>query len=261
MPLPSNVSYCTVTGRFLSAVGDGPDAGQEPDGTPVAGLKVTFSTSLNPPVVKNATELVSIVITDIVCATDSGGFLLGPDGTQGVMLVASDDPDLDPHGWTWRVTVEGANFPRIQTSFVAPSGGAVDLATVIPVPPSPGTQIAQWTAAATTATAARDEAVAARDEVLDLLEQGGVNPGESPELRVSGGYLQTKLPSESTWTNVVATSELGGDPTVETLPAGSTLTVFGNVARPTARTDITVQWVHTTLPTAFDPTVDVWLNI
>lgn len=168
MPMPSNVDYCTVTGRFLSAVGDGADADRLPDGVPVAGLTITFTSSLNPPVVRNAADAVTIVIDKVVCTTDANGYLLGPDGTPGVMLVASDDPDLDPHGWTWKADVAGAtSFPRITTTFVAPSGGAVDLATVIPVPSSPGAQISQWQAVVTQATTARDETFAARDEVLD----------------------------------------------------------------------------------------------
>jgi hypothetical protein len=88
---------------------------------------------------------------------------------------------------------------------------------------------------------------------------GTSSNGESPQLRVSGGYFQWKLPSSSTWTNLLAVADLGA-PTIEILPAGSTITVFGNVARPTARTDITVQWVHTVLPTAFNSSADLWLN-
>lgn len=170
MGLPANVNFCNVTGRFIRAVGDGPDEGREPDGVPVSGLSVVFTATLNPPIVRNLAESVSIVIDPITCTTDASGYLLGPDGTPGVMLVASDDTDLDPHGWTWTATVSGGTFPRISTTFVAPVDGSVDLATVVPVPPNPGSQISQWQAVVTTTTTARDEAVAARDEVIDLLE-------------------------------------------------------------------------------------------
>lgn len=166
MPLPANVNFCEVTGRFLRAVADSADPGKEPDGVPIADLKVKFLASLNPPVVRNLDNEVSIVIDPIVCATDDNGVLLGPDGTPGVLLVASDDADLDPHGWTWNVTVSGPSFSSITFSFVAPVDGKVDLSTVVPVPPNPGSQVPQWQAAVTATETARGEAVEAAGEAV-----------------------------------------------------------------------------------------------
>lgn len=47
---------------------------------------------------------------------------------------------------------------------------------------------------------------------------------------------------------------------IDQLPAGSTITVQGDVSRPTDRTDIVVQWANPTLPAEFDLSVDIWLN-
>lgn len=137
MALPSNLSYCLVTGRFLRAVGDGGDGDELPEGIAVSGLSIKFSSDVE--VLKNPTESVTILVSPITCTTDASGYLIGPDGSSaGVYLIATDDPDLDPINWTWTVTLSGTDVPPIKFSFAAPSGGTVDLTTLIPVPASPG---------------------------------------------------------------------------------------------------------------------------
>lgn len=166
MALPANVNFCYVTARFIRAVADGVDGGFEPDGIPLSGLTVRFASSLAPAVVRNTaiSPPVTIVIDPITCTTDADGVLLGPAGGSGVMLVASNDADLSPNGWTYSVTVSGPSFPSISFSFTAPVGGTIDLSTVIPVPSSPGTEIAAWQAVVSQVTAARDQAIAAAEE-------------------------------------------------------------------------------------------------
>lgn len=207
MALPANVNFCTVTGRFIRAVADSTDADRTPDGMPVSGLTVVFTASVNPPVVRNVAESVTVVIDPITCTTDTSGVLLGPDGTPGVMLVASDDPDLDPHGWTWTATVSGGTFPRISTTFIAPSDGTVDLATVIPIPPSPGAQISQWQAAVTTTITARDETVVLRDEVAQMI--AAFEPG------AGGGGAVSSVNGE-TGSVVLTAADVGAAPTGHT---------------------------------------------
>ncbi len=43
--------------------------------------------------------------------------------------------------------------------------------------------------------------------------------------------------------------------------AGSTITVHGNVARPTSRSDVSVIWIHTSQPDQINLNADIWLNI
>jgi|GEM_PF-3131480 len=186
MGLPANVEFCEVVGRFLRAVGDGDDDGREPDGVPLAGLQIRFTADLTPAVVKNqsADPPVTIVIDPVTCTTDEAGVLLGPDGTPGVLLIASNDEDLSPHGWTWRATVTGPSFTSIATSFVAPVDGVVDLATVIPVPANPGSQISSWQAVVATATSARDDAIAARDDAIAAKEAAEQATGDPEAIGV-----------------------------------------------------------------------------
>ncbi len=167
--LPANVATCLVTGRFIRAVVDSPaDGDREPEGIPLPQLDVVFDTILNPPMVRNATATppVTIALEKISCRTNADGVLVGPDGTAGIRLVASDDPDLDPSGWSWRVTVSGPGFPKSTFSFIAPSGGTVDLASVIPVPASPGAEVVAWQLAVGETAA---NVVAAQEAVADAV--------------------------------------------------------------------------------------------
>jgi hypothetical protein len=143
--IPSNVSYGTVTGRFLLAYADGEDSNLFPDGAPAKG-SILFTPS--PAYVKNleaSPAPVTILPATIECQLDEDGYLLGTDGTRGVRLIATDDPSNNPVDWTWRVDfrltdqedVPTRGIPRF--SFELPSESTVDLAALSPVTDSNGT--------------------------------------------------------------------------------------------------------------------------
>ena len=178
------VGTCLVTWRAMSARVDGADPDRAPDVVPLPGLTVRFSARVRR--VSDPSEPRTIFLEDLVVTTDGDGYLISPDGQQGVYLVASD-ADVAPSGWTWTVSVSSPSMLQTSMSFVAPSGGVVDLATVLPAPPSSGADVAGWLAAveatgaardgavvaagaaaadAATAVAARAQAVAARDEAV-----------------------------------------------------------------------------------------------
>lgn len=142
--LPSNIGYCTVVGKFISFVADGDDVDRFPDAVPLTNLTVRFKPSVSTVTDQTATPPVTILTSEIVCTTDAEGVLLGPDGLPNVLLVASDDPDLKPTGWTWNVAISSPSMRTLTFDFVAPVGGTVDLATTVPVPSSPGTQVSAW---------------------------------------------------------------------------------------------------------------------
>lgn len=299
MALPSNVNFCNVTGRFLRAVADTSDPGREPDGIPIGGLTVVFTAGLAPSIVRNSGEKVSIVIDPITCTTDAEGVLTGPDGTPGVMLVASEDEDLDPHGWTWTATISGPTMQKIATTFTTPVDGEIDLATVIPVPPNPGSQISQWQTVVESATKLRDEAEAARDAVVEALEnmppEGPVGPegpkgdkGDPGETGTIAEVTATTLPPDAD-----ATVELSGPPEARAivfgipkgLPGGSDAEFATYVGAPGSNTrgalnaEYTVRrlWDGTAYPAraagavnlfvgpenpgaGMDPVMDLWAN-
>lgn len=143
--LPSNVSYGTVTGRFLLAYSDSNDADLYPDGVPAKGT-VLFTPSPN--YVKNAGASpapVTILPATISCDLDSEGYLLGYTGQRGVRLVATDDADNNPVDWTWKVTFRLTDQTDTPTrgipdfSFELPGGSTIDLTTVMPVTDANGT--------------------------------------------------------------------------------------------------------------------------
>lgn len=175
MGLPANVGFGRVTGRLIRAILDGPiDPDTEPDGVPIEGAKVTFTASVNRVVNRTATPPVSIFIDPVTVVTNSDGILVSPDGTEGVTLVASDDADLDPSGWTYKVTMTAPSISALSWSITVPEGSVQDLATAIPVPENPGTAIVEWQGAVDAVWQARDvstaEILQARDVSVDAVE-------------------------------------------------------------------------------------------
>ena len=137
--LPSNVSYGTVVGRYLIAYQDGADADLYPVGIPCSG-KIYFTPSVTS--LRNATSSptpITILPRPISCELDSDGYIVGPDGTQGVRLIATDDADNDPVDWTWRVDYQlsdpsGTTLRGIASHNISLDGGTtLDLITVSPV--------------------------------------------------------------------------------------------------------------------------------
>ena len=165
MSLPANVGFGRVTGRLIRAILDSPiDPDTEPDGVPIEGAKVTFTASVKRVVNRTATPPVSIFIDPVTVVTNSDGILVSPDGTEGVTLVASDDADLDPSGWTYKVTMTAPSISAaLSWSITVPEGSVQDLATAIPVPANPGTAVVEW-------QRLRDEVLGYRDDAREDAE-------------------------------------------------------------------------------------------
>jgi len=144
MALPSNVDYGTVVGQFLLAYADSNDVDLFPDGVPAKG-----SVFFDPSPVKLLDALstpnpVTIMPATVEAQLDADGYILGYAGERGVRLVATDDADLNPQDWTWKVTfrLTDQNDVPVQIadfSFELPAGTTVDLTTVSPVPDANGT--------------------------------------------------------------------------------------------------------------------------
>jgi hypothetical protein len=163
VPLPSNLSYTKLTGRFIKAVLDGSDADAVPDSVPFTGLTIVIAADLNPrrARVAGSTPPVTVDLTPFTVTTDADGDVAMPDGTKGVYIVSSNDPDLSPSGWTYSATITGTGYSPDKVTFIAPSGGTIDLASLTRVPANPGAELTAWNAAVTRAEAAAARAEAA----------------------------------------------------------------------------------------------------
>lgn len=137
--IPSNISYGTITGRFLIAYADGSDADLYPDGVPAAG-NIYFTPLVE--ALRDATSTpspVTIVPQVVVCTLDSDGYLTGPSLTPGVRLVATDNATDGVEDWFWKVEYRLTNeigsplrgIPSHKISL--PSGSSIDLTNLIPI--------------------------------------------------------------------------------------------------------------------------------
>jgi hypothetical protein len=128
--LPSNVGTGTVVGKFVTAQ---KGSGGTPVTVPVAG-KVTFTPTPAALLDAAAVPPATILPVPVEVTLDAAG-------TFSVDLVATDDTDLNPTGWNYRVTFAftGAKYNSFNVN--VPQGQTVDLATVAPVAAAGGTLI------------------------------------------------------------------------------------------------------------------------
>lgn len=185
--LPSNISYGQVGGRFLLAVADTTDPGRAPDSLPAQG-KVKFTPSVGH--VINATALpdpVFITPNVIECTLDAEGYLVDSQGERDVWLIAGDDPDLNPTGWTYKVTFEltGVTIPSF--NLLVETDVRKDLALTTPIPTNPGTTVVVSEESRVAAEAAALRA----EEAADRAENAGGGSGTITEVNGQTGPVVT----------------------------------------------------------------------
>lgn len=198
MALPSNLSYTLVKGRFIRSVLDSSDPDRFPDALPIPGLSFTFTPSLTDPRVKNVSSQppTTIYLDTFTCTTNDNGDLVSPDGEVGVYVVSSDDPALNPSGWTYEVRISSAFAQDLVVNFIAPSNGVVDLTSLVSVPENGGEYQEEWAATALAAQLALNQVQDIRDilqgtstRVAYLDDEGRISEGNLP-YRLSDRALQ-----------------------------------------------------------------------
>lgn len=125
MAIPANATLTTVTETYIGQ--DGTSTGVPASGT------ITFKPS-NSIYVNDAGNAIFPPST-VVATLDAGG-------TFSVDLIAADDTDLNPTGWTYEVTehlsIGSTVLPDRTYAILVPSTGPVRLSSIAPVPPSGG---------------------------------------------------------------------------------------------------------------------------
>ena len=171
--VPDAVQYGRVQAHLVAFIADTQDEGVVPDEVPLEGVVVltpTVGVVRFPTTVPPRTAVVQALRCPII-----GGDLYPPDtplegplpDTPGVVVVASDQPVGLPDIVQWTATFElvGARVQPGSITFEVPASGVVDLTTVMPATPTPGTVVVVSTESAERAEAA---AVRAEQIVADL---------------------------------------------------------------------------------------------
>ena len=166
MPLPESIGTGLVTGRLVKAMIDGPDDDRNSDYAPLEGFKVVFTPSVNTVRTKSQSPAI-IALLPITVNTNEEGFIVSPDGQEGVRLVATNDPNLSPTNFTYEVSVSGEDIESKSWFITVPKDSTQDLSTTYPVPENLGSEIPIWKEMIERAEAAANRAEDARDDVAD----------------------------------------------------------------------------------------------
>lgn len=240
MALPTNVSYGIVTGRFLLAYADSSDVDPQPDGVPAKGFVIFTASPIKLLDASASPAPVTILPAAVLANLNSEGYIEGYTGDAGIRLVATDDTDLNPTGWTWRVDfrlTDEADVPVTlpSFSFQLPTDTTVDLTTVSPVPGADGTfyiigptgltgatgatGTAATVAAGTTTTGAAGtdadvansgtSAAAVFDFTIPRGDQGiqGIQGAQGEAATITVGSVTTGLPTDDASVTNVGTTE------------------------------------------------------
>ena len=115
MPLPGNLTTVTVTGKYLDASG--------------AAVRGSVTFSLDTPLL-NAGASTVIIETDYTVPLDAVGAF-------SVALPATNDPDVDPNGWTWTLTPNFDGADPLTFALPTNLGPSVDITVLAPALPNP----------------------------------------------------------------------------------------------------------------------------
>lgn len=181
--IPSPMTWGTITGNFGALYADGPDVGVVPDLQTVSGT-VTVTPRLS--LVKILSIPMIAVAKTIQCQIVEG-VLIGPDGTPGVRVVASDSPGIEPSPLQWeiRIQITGATTQPAPSVINVPTGAIVDLALALPAQTTvPVIEIVS-VQTRLAAEAARDAAVAAAEAAQMPTDQA-----------VDAGIIRANLPEQ-----------------------------------------------------------------
>lgn len=251
--VPEGVAYGTVHGEFMSFAADmaGTAAGPDgvPDKIPMEGYVVLTPQvetvrwpSLVPPI--------TAVIQDVRCPLIEGK--LYPPGTTpeyaasvtpGVVLVATEQPEALPSTVQYTLTfdLKGIKRQPNPVTFEVPSGGVVDLTTVIPATPVPGTVVVVSAVERERAEAAAEQAEGFSDAAQGHASaaQGYATAAEGYATTASQAAGQAETAQEAT--ELAAIHELRGTG----MPNGVVAAPPGTYYTDTAGTNGAWRWIKT----------------
>ena len=135
---PSDISYGRIIGQFAYMDGDSDDKDTTPDMVPAMGT-VTITPSVNQ-VKYNGVEGPKILVPrKILGKLDANGYLVGPDGKQGIVVPSTSNSVLNPSGWTYAVSINITDGGTINLDISLDPGEEKDITTAVSIPASGGT--------------------------------------------------------------------------------------------------------------------------
>lgn len=172
MDWPDDLGYGTLTGRIGYMDGDHNDSDRKPDMNAVTGgsvmiepsVKAVRYTGVGGPIILTARKTMGVI--------DDQGYICTPAApgetpSRGIVVPATDDEQLNPTNFTYKVTITAPNFSLSPFNIAVPTGSTQDLTLIAPVPASGGTATV-----VDVSTAIRAEDAAARAEsIADGLDQ------------------------------------------------------------------------------------------
>lgn len=115
MALPGNLTTVEVTGRYIDASG--------------AAVRGSVTFTLDTPLLDAGASTI-IIETDYTVALDATG-------SFAVDLPATNDPDVDPNGWTWTLTPNFDGADPLTFALPTNLGPSVDVTVLAPALPNP----------------------------------------------------------------------------------------------------------------------------
>lgn len=216
--VPEGVQYGRVQAHLVAFIADTHDGDVVPDEVPLTGVVVltpTVSAVRFPTTVPPRTAVVQALRCPVIGGDlyPPGTPLEGPlPDTPGVVVVASDQPAGLPGTVQWTATfrLAGTRVRPSPVTFNVPANGVVDLATVLPSTPAPGTVVV-----VSTEDRERAEAAAFRaEQIVADLEKWEPDEGPPP----SWTEITEKPPVIAAGESVVEARAVIGAVAVEDLP-------------------------------------------
>lgn len=115
MALPANVGFGTVRGTYMDGMGN-----------PVAGKVIFKPQPLR--ILDSGADPHPVTIIPVPISISLDSF-----GEFETQLMATDDPDIQPTGWTWNVSYSFTGLSLSGFDFYLPEGVSIDLSTADPV--------------------------------------------------------------------------------------------------------------------------------
>ncbi|QPK81109.1 hypothetical protein G7Y41_08730 [Schaalia sp. ZJ405] len=167
IPYPADLGKCRIVGTVAKHLPDSSDQDKNPDLYALDDEPLVFTPTARRVQFRGSTPMM-ITLPSFEARIDAQGVLRGEDGSAGIVVIATNDPNCNPTDWQYKVEFKRGRKLRIPPFYIhAPAGGTVDLGRIIPADDEAGTVFV-----ADESVAARAEKAAAESEAVAAIVRG-----------------------------------------------------------------------------------------